>query len=164
MELLKIFNKEEIPEESIGNFQKESSVRIIVKDKDGKVAILYSQKGDFYVLPGGRIEKEETSEEAVIREAREETGCKVETIKEVGRTIEVRAKKEEVKESFCYLVEVVGEKGNPSFRGEELNDEFEINWFVPEKARELVRSNKMSDNLYYNYITERDLLFLEKGF
>ncbi len=162
MKLLKVFNKENIPDEKKKSFQKEFSVRAVVIDNSGKIALLYSKEGDFYVLPGGGIEEGETSKKAIIRECKEETGCNVEILKEVGKTIEIRAKKNTIKESFCYLVKILGEKGKPNFQEEELSLDFIVIWITKEKAKEKIKNNKISDNLYYNYITERDLLFLSQ--
>ena len=53
---------------------KRSAARIILIDNDWKVPLLYSSKYDIYVIPGGWIEQWENIQEAVIREAKEETG------------------------------------------------------------------------------------------
>ena len=39
----------------------------------------------YWALPGGKVEPEETVEEAVIREVKEETGLKVSIIKKIGQ-------------------------------------------------------------------------------
>ncbi len=98
------------------------------------------------------------NQEAVIREAREEAGCNVEIEKEIGRTIEIREKKKLVNETHCYIAKIIGEKNNPSFEENEMD--FSLLWVDIKEAKELIRRNKNSDNLYYNYITERALLFL----
>ena len=65
-------------------FVRNSARSIIIRN--GKVAMIYSRKYDYYKFPGGGIEKGETPEEAVIRETREEAGLILipETIKEYG--------------------------------------------------------------------------------
>ncbi|MFH1064176.1 MAG: NUDIX hydrolase [Candidatus Woesearchaeota archaeon] len=47
--------------------------------KDGKILVLKSRysSGELYLLPGGRIEKDETIEETAIRETKEETNYDV---------------------------------------------------------------------------------------
>lgn len=60
--------------------------------KDDKLVLIYREKGDekYYVFPGGGIEENETKEEAVIREAKEELGIVIETVKYVYEEIDER--------------------------------------------------------------------------
>ena len=55
-------------------------VYVILFDKSGRQVLMVKNKGDhgsYFTLPGGRVEKGETLEEAVIREAKEETGLDI---------------------------------------------------------------------------------------
>lgn len=52
------------------------SVRGIIL-RDGKVAMMHSQKYGYYKLPGGGIEPGETLEQTLIREVAEESGLQV---------------------------------------------------------------------------------------
>ncbi|MBD3218765.1 MAG: NUDIX domain-containing protein [candidate division Zixibacteria bacterium] len=60
---------------------------LIVQYPDGKI-ILIKRKNDpykdYWALPGGMVEEDETVEEAAVREAEEETGVKIELKKLVG--------------------------------------------------------------------------------
>lgn len=40
--------------------------------RDGKILAMHDQRSPYYYLPGGRVKLHETSEEAVLREVREE--------------------------------------------------------------------------------------------
>jgi ADP-ribose pyrophosphatase YjhB (NUDIX family) len=51
--------------------------------KEGKIALLFYDQYQYYVLPGGGIEPHETPQEAVIRETLEETGYAVTGLHEV---------------------------------------------------------------------------------
>lgn len=51
--------------------------------KDGKVLLLRKYFGD-WVLPKGKIEKEETTSITALREVKEETGVNAEIIKRIG--------------------------------------------------------------------------------
>ncbi len=68
-----------------GTVGRRPSVRGIIV-RDGKIAMMHSKKYNYYKLPGGGIEPEETLEDTLIREVREESGLivKPETIKEFG--------------------------------------------------------------------------------
>jgi nucleoside triphosphatase len=57
----------------------EPTVGALIVNKEGKILLTKSQKWfDKYTLPGGHIEVGETMKEAVVREAKEETGLDVE--------------------------------------------------------------------------------------
>ena len=59
--------------------------------KDSKVVVIKYKSGNikegYYDIPGGKIEKGETPEEAAIREMKEETGIKVKKLKSKGKMI-----------------------------------------------------------------------------
>lgn len=54
--------------------------------REGTIAMIYSQKYDYYKFPGGGIEKGESIEQALIREVAEESGLRVipESVQEYG--------------------------------------------------------------------------------
>ena len=51
--------------------------------KDNKILLLRKYFGD-WVLPKGKIEKEETTSITAVREVREETGVDAEVVKRIG--------------------------------------------------------------------------------
>ena len=70
--------------------------------RNGKLLLIHRHKPgrDFYVLPGGGVELEESFEEACIREVREETGLEVLALRLVSRYITLE------KEENYYLTKV----------------------------------------------------------
>ena len=51
----------------------------IIYNKDKSKILLFNSEGrDFYMLPGGKIQELETSQEAIKREIKEETGIEIE--------------------------------------------------------------------------------------
>ena len=83
-------------------------------------AIKYCQKTlfslyklNYYKLPGGGVEEGEDLQIALKRECKEEIGCNVEIIREVGQINEYRKMFNIKQISFCFLAKVVGGKGEP---------------------------------------------------
>ena len=67
--------------------KKNRATAIIIRN--GKLLLIHRQKPgrDYYVLPGGGVDLEESFEEACIREVREETGLDVLALRLVSRYI-----------------------------------------------------------------------------
>lgn len=65
------------------------SVRGVIFDDCGRIALVYSQKEKYYKFPGGGIHEDEDKKETLIREVREETGLVVipESIEEFGSVL-----------------------------------------------------------------------------
>lgn len=72
--ILEIF-EDNLTKDDLSNVNYYSSRAIILRDE--KILLLYSKTHDYYMLPGGRIEADETPEECIIREVLEETGYHV---------------------------------------------------------------------------------------
>lgn len=68
------------------------SARGIIILEDGKIALVYSKVNGYYKFPGGGIHKDETKEEALIREVSEEVGMKVipESVREYGSVLRLQ--------------------------------------------------------------------------
>ena len=68
------------------------SVRGIIFDDKGNIAMIYSQKYHFYKFPGGGIEGNETHLETLAREIKEETGMTLipESAKEFGEVLKIQ--------------------------------------------------------------------------
>jgi 8-oxo-dGTP diphosphatase len=56
----------------------------VVCDEDGRVAIVYRPKYDDWTFPKGKLEPDESEEEAALREVHEETGLEVDLGRELG--------------------------------------------------------------------------------
>ncbi len=163
MNLLHTFNEENASEAEISTYKIRQAARAIVFDADNKVALLYIAKHDYYELPGGGVEEDETIEEACIRECKEEIGCNVEIISEVGKTIEYRKQLKRVNVSFCYVAKVIGEKGISELQEDEIEMGTSTVWVSKEKALELIEErleNSEDLHLYDKYIVQRSIVLL----
>lgn len=166
MEILEILNKENVTKEELKTFRTRNAVRGVIFDKDNNIALLQSITHGYFGLPGGKVEDGETNEQGILRESLEETGCTVEIITLLGQTLEYRKQHGVINCSVGYAVRVIGEKGLPTFIGDE--NELEKNsivvWVTIEVAIKLLFSSiNTKDNLYHRYCLERDLVFLEKA-
>lgn len=162
MNLIASFNKENVSEEEAKKFHHRRAARGIVFDDDKKIALLYAKNKGYYGLPGGGVHNEETYEQGIVRECKEEIGCNIEIITCVGTTLEYRKQNSLLNESWCYVARVIGPKGTPLITGDE--DESEINseivWVSLTEAIKLIESISNQGELYSQYIRERDLAFL----
>ncbi len=102
-----------------------SSRAIIVKD--GKLVVLFrrrirdGKKIEYYSLPGGGLEENETLEENVIREVKEELNIDIKILGYVGK-----AEDEKTIQHFFHA-EII--KGTPVLGGEELDRLSDDNYY-----------------------------------
>ena len=73
---------------------REASRAVIVRD--GMIQLIYEAGSDLWVIPGGGIEEDETSEKCCVREAEEETGNLVLPLQEFTVLFEYY-------EEYCYI-------------------------------------------------------------
>jgi len=161
MEQIQLFNPENVSEKEAEKYIIRKAARAIIFDKDGLVALLRSTKNNYYTLPGGGTDVNETTEGALKRECKEEAGCDIEIIKELGLTLEYRKRARKKHISSWYIAKVVGEKGDPNFEDYEIEEEgFELVWLGLPEAIEKVRESKPT--IYEGlYMAPRDLFMLE---
>ena len=161
MKLLKIFNEENVSEEIVRSYKVRNASRAIVFDDVGNIALLHMTKDNYYELPGGGVEPEESLEQGCIRECKEEIGCDVEITGEVGKTLEYRMQLERVNASHCFTARVIGEKGAPTLAEDEVEMGTETIWVAKDKAIELIKTG-VPKSLYDKYIIERSIVFLNQ--
>lgn len=65
---------------------------------------------DYWALPGGRMDPDETIEQTIIREVKEETGLDVKIVSKVGEYVEKGVKDDVEYEYYptCFVVKPVG--------------------------------------------------------
>jgi len=122
---------------------------VVFRQFDSKVEVLLIQRkhdpfAGMWALPGGFVDMEETVEQAVVRELEEETGLKVENLKqlftfsEIGRDPRGRS----VSVTFFGLAE----KDNSSVKGGD--DASDAQWFqidqLPELAFDHIKAVNMA--------------------
>lgn len=95
--------------------------------KDNKILLIHRlKKGEeYFVLPGGGIEDDETPEVTVKREIYEETGLKVISLISDFKIVDVNGQ-----DSFIYYLKL--EDGIPELVGEEKEYSHPDDWYNPE--------------------------------
>lgn len=144
------------------------SVRGIIFDQQGNVAMIYSEKYHFYKFPGGGIEGDETNLQTLTREVKEETGLTVipESVKEFGEvlvTVKYSAVKEDttlVQQNLYYTCEVESEIGNLNLDEGEKDLGF-IFKFVPIDEAIRINDSFTSDNPGEEVPVKREKRILE---
>lgn len=136
--------------------------RGVVFDQDGKIAVLHVGRDDYYKLPGGGLEAGEDNLTAMVRECLEETGCYIQNLREIGQIVEYRDRHKMLQKSYCYVAEVKGEKGQPSFDRGEKTEGFALKWLDFDEALRIFLSQQPE---VYNgkFIVKRDLFILQKA-
>jgi ADP-ribose pyrophosphatase YjhB (NUDIX family) len=160
MKILAELNFENASESEIATFQVRNTARAVVFDKDKNIALMDVSKERFHKLPGGGIDNDEKPEEALKRECKEEAGVEIDAIVELGFIKEIKKGSNTAQNSYCYIAQVIGEKGLPQFTEFETAKGFKILWVSIDDAINLVK-NDTYEKIAGKYIVERELAILK---
>ncbi len=146
------------------SFIRNSARSIIIHD--GKIAMIYSRKYDYYKFPGGGIESGEVPVEAMIRETREESGLIVipETVREYGYVHRIQKSQSNpdevfVQDNFYFLCSVQDKAVSQELDGYEAGEDYTLEFVSPRTA---IRKNRSVSNSPYNRMMfEREARVLE---
>lgn len=144
--LFEMDKKDYIPDGSV--FRRPSARAIIIKD--GKIAMVYSKKYNYYKFPGGGIEADECMEDALIREVLEETGlCVIEnSIQEYGQVHRVQKGKKEdifIQDNYYFLCCVKENLERQNLDKYEEEEGFTLDFVDPQLAIDVNRENALDD-------------------
>ena len=151
-------------DENLPRFRRPSVRGIIMKD--GKLAVVYSKKYDYYKYAGGGIEAGEEHKETLIREIAEETGLKVipDTIREFGSFVRIhksRFNENEIfeQENFYYLCETEDTIGEQDLDEYENDEGFTLEYAEPSH---IIEVNRTHDHFGYDaMLIEREAMITE---
>ena len=145
-------------DDSFKQFRRPSVRGVIIKD--GKIALVYSKKYDYYKFPGGGIENDEDHRSALKREVLEETGLTVldDSISELGSVLRIQKSRFEenvifYQENFYYLYDTDNSLKTQSLDEYELDEGFTLRYVYPNEA---IQTNRTRDHGDY------DLMMLER--
>ena len=118
MKIIKTINFENEAELDSSEFITRVAARAIVIDSENKIALLKSNKLNYYKLPGG---------------------WDIEIVDELGKIIEYKPKNKFIQESYNFVTKIVGKKGEVEFTEKEIKEGFELLWVSLEDAIRLVK-------------------------
>ena len=151
-------------DETMTRYRRPSVRGIIIRN--GRIAMVYSQKYDYYKFPGGGIENNESHIETLIREVSEETGLTVipDSIMPLGSVLRVqksRTADNEIfeQENYYYTCRASDSVSTQSLDKYELEEGFQLEYVEPEHAIDVNRSHYHSG--YDEQLIEREALVLE---
>lgn len=151
-------------DEKFSRFTRPSVRGIILNGK--KVAMVYSNKYDYYKFPGGGIENNEDHINTLVREISEETGLKVikNSLREYGSVLRIQKSRfaENVifeQENFYYLCNVENSVNSQSLDDYELDEGFELRYVSADEAISVNRTHDHTD--YDTKLIEREAKVLE---
>jgi len=146
------------------NYELRKNPRAILRDKNGNIALQHIQRDKFHKLPGGGMEQGESLEEAVRREVKEEVGCDCKISTLLGMSIEYRNKYNLLQISYAFVVDVVGEIGEPELDSFEIEEGLTNIWIPATEALEKMKSEALETSEKYetNFILKREISFLDE--
>ena len=151
-------------EEGKKSFSRPSARAVVIRD--GRVAMVYSQKFRHYKFPGGGIEAGESREAALLREAREEAGLVLDpqSVRPYGFVHRIERGSEEplfIQDNFYYLASAFAIVPQ-ELDGYEAEEGYTLHWVDP---REAIKQNKALTSVYkrkYHTMLLREAMVLER--
>ena len=138
------------------------AARAIVYDHGGNIALISATKEGYHKLPGGGVDAGENIMTALARELKEEIGCEVTNVRELGAIEEYRGAYGLHHLSYCFLADLVGEKGEPHLEEDEIARGFETVWTdLASAVATLTREAKEVTEYSGRFMVTRDLTFLK---
>ena len=130
-----------------GDFKDRLAARAIFFDSEGRIALMHVSNLNYYKLPGGGVDGDESVEEALRRELAEEAGAKrIEILDEIGEIDEMREQMQKKSVHYCYLVKLIGDLEESSQTDKEMTDGYQITWAKNlQEAIQLVESGQPPD-------------------
>lgn len=146
------------------SFRRDSARSIIIRN--GKVAMIHSEKYDYYKFPGGGIENGEDPFDAMIRETQEEAGLTVipETVKEYGYVHRIQRSDNDpsecfIQDNYYYLCDAADGLVSQNLDEYEKKESYQLEYVEPSLAIQKNRSVK--DSPYNRMMFEREARVLE---
>jgi ADP-ribose pyrophosphatase YjhB (NUDIX family) len=142
--------------------------KVVLFNEKDQIALIGNKVNNFFLLPGGGIERHEAVPDGIKRECREETGCEIEIQDALGVTEDFRSRDSKHCISFGYSAKVVS-CGTPALTKNETGVGAWIKWLSLSEAVELFTLQeekvKRGEVKFYNtcFNIIRDSLFIRRA-
>ena len=160
-----VFEKPEYdtPEE----YQDRHTVKIIIKNQEGEIALVTNPIHKLFLLAGGGAESDDLKSEA-IREALEETSYHIEILETFAEMEEFRNREAKHYLTTCFIAKAV-ERNNEDLRTEEeKKNGLKVKWFSLDEGKKLMHEQaervKKNEIKFYNtaFNVMRDFEFIKR--
>ncbi len=142
-----------------GDFiERNRAAGIVLNDKK-EMILMNLTNMYFHMLPGGGVDSNESMEEALYRELKEETGANIQIISELGIVVENLQERKIKQITYFYLTKVVGEIQEPNFMPDELEQGYQVEWYLIDEAIKILEE----ENEYEEYIKQRELVAIKEA-
>lgn len=144
------------------------TVKVVLFNEEGKIALIGNKVNEFFLLPGGGIEDDESILDGIIRECQEETGCEIEIQDALGKSEDFRLRDSKHCISFGYSAKVIS-YGTPTLTEGEADIGVYVKWVSLPEATELFKLQekkvRAGEVKFYNtcFNTIRDSLFIRRA-
>lgn len=142
--------------------------KVVLFNEENQIAVIGNKVNEFFLLPGGGLEENESLIEGVKRECQEETGCEIEIQEALGVTEDFRARDSKHCISYGYTAKVIS-YGNTKLTESEIDIGAYVKWIPLTEAVALFANQedsvKASKVKFYNtcFNIFRDSLFIRRA-
>lgn len=145
------------------DFAEKTLVKAVIFDEDERVGLVHASKHRFDRLPGGIVPPDSKVLESLKAQVRNEVGCDIDIIEELGEIVEFRQDTRERWTCYCYIVRPVEGTQNFTPTKEETADGHEVKWYDGLDLAISAVLNSHADSYDARYIIERDTTFLREA-
>ena len=148
-------------------YKNRETVKAIVTNQRGEVALVTNNKHKMYLLPGGGAESKDLESE-IIRECLEEINYKVKVLGVVGKTREFRDRDEKKYTTTCFLAQAIKKVKKDLRTDDEKKYDLKMLWVPQGKLKKIFDSQKAKldagkvkfYNISFNIV--RDRIFINE--
>lgn len=119
-------------------FETRKTGKAIILNKKNEIAMVGNTINNFFVFPGGGIEKKESIRKGIERECIEEVACKIQNLYLLGKTEEYRSRNKKHYINYCYVTKLVKNLKKTNQTEDERKNGMYVKWFKIKDAQKLL--------------------------